>query len=223
MGTRQRRTVGAILRVPLGSGLHAYAWTLPEADFAFFDLRAKSEVLVEEVVRHPIAFRVAVHKSAWVTGRWPRVGKAELPPEVSAPVPTFIRDPMNGRLSIYLLGEIRPASREECVGLMAQLGRRRVAGGRSLVTPPAVPASRRHTSGSISSSAKTVGQRCPPPPLVHHDKEAEEGYRKALAIRRKVLGEEHPHTANSYNSLALCAAQLPCPLCYWRRNRTGHG
>ncbi len=32
--------------------------------------------------------------------------------------------------------------------------------------------------------------------------EAEEGYRKALAIRRKVLGEEHPDTAPSYNNLA---------------------
>ena len=33
--------------------------------------------------------------------------------------------------------------------------------------------------------------------------EAEEGYRKALAICRKVLGEEHPYTANSYSSLAV--------------------
>jgi tetratricopeptide (TPR) repeat protein len=33
-------------------------------------------------------------------------------------------------------------------------------------------------------------------------KEAEEGYRKALAIYRKVLGEEHPDTATSYNNLA---------------------
>ena len=32
--------------------------------------------------------------------------------------------------------------------------------------------------------------------------EAEPLYRKALAIRQKVLGENHPHTANSYNNLA---------------------
>ena len=32
--------------------------------------------------------------------------------------------------------------------------------------------------------------------------EAEEGYRKALAIRRTVLGEARPNTAQSYNNLA---------------------
>jgi hypothetical protein len=103
--------------VPLGKRWHAYAWTLPEADFAFFDLRASSDVPVEEVVRHSIAFRVAVHKSAWTDGRWVRVGKVDPPAELLAPVPTFIRDPLNGQLSIYRLGDIRRATRAECVGL----------------------------------------------------------------------------------------------------------
>src|SRR5207244_3465687 len=35
-------------------------------------------------------------------------------------------------------------------------------------------------------------------------REAEVKRREALAIRQKVLGEEHPHTANSYNNLAFC-------------------
>jgi hypothetical protein len=117
MAVRQRRTVGAVLKVPLGKRWHAYAWTLPEADFAFFNLRAASAVPVEEVVRHPIAFRVAVHKSAWVTGRWLRVGRVQPPPGVLAPVPTFIQDPISGEFSLYLLGDIRPATREQCLGL----------------------------------------------------------------------------------------------------------
>jgi hypothetical protein len=117
LGGIQRRAVGAVLKVPLGGDCHAYAWTLPEVDFAFLDLRAKFSVPIEEVVRHPIAFRIGVHKSAWVRGRWPRVGKAEPTPEILAPVPTFIRDPIDGRFSVYLLGEIRPVNREECVGL----------------------------------------------------------------------------------------------------------
>src|SRR5207302_936869 len=69
VAVRQRRTIGAVLKVPLDRRWHAYAWTLPEADFAFFDLRADSDIPLEEVVRRPIAFRVAVHKSAWTTGR----------------------------------------------------------------------------------------------------------------------------------------------------------
>lgn len=106
-----------MLKVPLDKRWHSDAWTLPEADFAFFDLRTSSDVPVEEVVRHPIAFRVAVHKSAWTNGRWVRVGKADPPAELLAPVPKFIRDPINGQLSIYLRGDIRPATREKCVGL----------------------------------------------------------------------------------------------------------
>ena len=117
MGRIQRRLVGAILKVPLDGECRAYAWTLPEVDFAFFDLRAEIEVPIEEVVCHTIAFRIGVYKSAWTEGRWSRVGRVEPPPEVLAPVPTFIQDPIDGRLSIYLLGEIRPASRDECIGL----------------------------------------------------------------------------------------------------------
>src|SRR5262249_19548715 len=33
-------------------------------------------------------------------------------------------------------------------------------------------------------------------------------YRKALQIRLKVLGEEHPHTAQSYNNVAFCLNTL---------------
>src|SRR5262245_40371599 len=114
---RQRFMIGAIVRVPLDDRWHVYAWMLPEVDFAFFDLRADSEIAIEEIVAYPIAFRVSVHKSAWSTGRWLRVGKAEPPPDVLAPVPEFIEDPLTGRFSIYLNGKIRPATREECVGL----------------------------------------------------------------------------------------------------------
>jgi hypothetical protein len=117
VAARQRFTVGAIVRVPLDDRWHAYAWMVPEVDFAFFDLRANKELAIEEIVTHPIAFRVGVHKSAWATGRWHKVGKSEPPAEVLAPPPTFIEDPLTGRFSIYLNGKIRPANREECVGL----------------------------------------------------------------------------------------------------------
>jgi hypothetical protein len=117
VGIRQRRTVGAILKVPLDGESHAYAWTLPEADFAFFDLRANSDVAIEDVIRRLVAFRVGVHKSAWTTGRWPRVGKVEPPPRLLAAQPKFMQDSFNGRLSIYLGGDIRPATHDECIGL----------------------------------------------------------------------------------------------------------
>lgn len=113
----QRRVIGGVLKVPLGGGWHAYAWTLPEVDFALFDLRTDVEMSAAEVVTHPVAFRVMVNGSAYLDGRWTRIGKVTPPPEVLAPVPTYIQDQFTGQFSIYLAGDIRPATRAECIGL----------------------------------------------------------------------------------------------------------
>ncbi len=117
-GKKQRRVVGAVLQVPLGDGSHVYAQTLAEADFAFFDHRSDRSVSVPEVVVMPVLFRVAVHKSAWVDGRWPRVGAADVRPDLTKPTARFIQDPLHpSRFQIYVAGEIREASKQECVGL----------------------------------------------------------------------------------------------------------
>lgn len=113
----QRRVIGGVLKVPLGDGWHAYAWTLPEVDFALFDLRTDAKMSAAEVVNHPVAFRVMVNESAYLDGLWPRIGKVPPPPEVLAPVPTYIQDKFTGEFSIYLAGDIRPATRVECIGL----------------------------------------------------------------------------------------------------------
>lgn len=113
----QRRVIGGVLKVPLGDGWHAYAWTLPEVDFALFELRTGAEMSAAEVVTHPFAFRVGVNGAAYLDGRWPRIGKVTPPPEVLAPVPTYIQDQFTGQFAIYLAGDIRPATRAECIGL----------------------------------------------------------------------------------------------------------
>jgi hypothetical protein len=118
MPVRQQRTMGAILRVPLNDGWHTYAQTLHEADFAFFDARTRDALAIEEIIQRPILFREAVHKSAYSTGRWPKVGKSPLKPELALPVPKFIQDGLcPDKFEIYLGGVIRPATKEECVGL----------------------------------------------------------------------------------------------------------
>ena len=117
MGVRQRRVVGAVVKIPIEGRHHGYAWTLPEVDVAVFDFQTDADLPAVEVVRHPVAFRVAVNNSAFSSGRWPRVGKVTPPAVVLAPVPTFIQDPISGRFSIYVFGAVRPATRAECVGL----------------------------------------------------------------------------------------------------------
>jgi hypothetical protein len=114
----QRRIVGAVLRVPIGEGIQCLALTLPEADFAFFGPAALVDDASANLFSHPVLFRVAVHKSAWSTGRWSRVARVEVPQDLLAPLPKFIQDPLNAsKFELYVGGEIRPAIRAECEGL----------------------------------------------------------------------------------------------------------
>lgn len=87
---RQKRIIGAILKVPLNDGTHTYVQTLPEADFVFFDARTTIDLKPSEIVNKPILFRVAVHKSAWTDGRWEKIDKAEIDDKLMAPDPKFI-------------------------------------------------------------------------------------------------------------------------------------
>ena len=115
---KQQRTVGAVLAVPLGDGTTCYAITLPEVDFAFFDVRTNDASPQPNLLDSTLLFRVAVHKSAWVNGRWLKVGKVALPAHLRSPQPTFMQDALDLRqFQIYVGGSIRPAAREECEGL----------------------------------------------------------------------------------------------------------
>lgn len=114
----QRRVIGSVHLVALSDGSSVHAVALPEADFAFLDTRFAELDKLSSVLAYPMLFRVAVHKSAWNTDRWKRLGKVDLPSSMMDPQPTFIQDSLDPRkLEIYLRGEIRPASEAECVGL----------------------------------------------------------------------------------------------------------
>ena len=113
-----RRLIGSVHAVPLAGSVFAFCIALPEADFAFFDHLSHKAELPEHLLKTSTLFRVAVHKSAWSRGRWPRVGLLTVPPELLAPVPTFMRDALKpDEYSIYLNGTITRATREECLGL----------------------------------------------------------------------------------------------------------
>ena len=113
-----RRTIGSVHAVPLAGGVYGFCIALAGADFAFFDCRSDSAELPTDLLDRPILFRIAIHKSAWTRGRWPRVAKLKVPPGLLAAVPMFMRDRLRpDQYSIYLDGEIRPATRAECIGL----------------------------------------------------------------------------------------------------------
>lgn len=113
----QRRRIGDIVRIPLEDGTHTYARVLPEASFAFYDSRGTEEIEVDRIVALRVLFFAAVMHRAIRSGRWPVIGHVLCDDGLRAP-PKFIQDPLDKRkFSIYEDGQIRPASRQECLGL----------------------------------------------------------------------------------------------------------
>lgn len=97
---------------------HTYARVLAGAAYAFYDSRGAEELPIEHVVSMPILFFAAVMDSAIKEGRWPIVGHFPLDNQ-TLPPPKFTQDPLDpNAFSIYEnSGEIKKATREQCLGL----------------------------------------------------------------------------------------------------------
>jgi Immunity protein 26 len=114
----QKRVVGDIVRIALGDGFHIYARVLEEALFAFYDCRVPDELPIAQIIASPILFFVPVTRNAVELGRWVVVGNAPLDSVLSNPPTRFIQDiQRKNSFSIYDKGQIRPATKEECIGL----------------------------------------------------------------------------------------------------------
>ena len=97
----KKRTVGDIVKVPLGDGTHTYARVLPHASFAFYDSRVKEELPAEDIAKKPILFFLAVMHDAVKKGRWSIVGHVPVNDGLEAP-PKFIQDALNrNKFEIY--------------------------------------------------------------------------------------------------------------------------
>ena len=114
----QKRTLGDFVKIELGDGFHTYARVLGEATFAVYDCRSADDDLLENVESKPVLFQVAVLDSAVKEGRWQVVGNRPLEKCLQQPMPKFMQDRLRPEsFSIYENGQIRPASRTECLGL----------------------------------------------------------------------------------------------------------
>jgi hypothetical protein len=118
---RQRFEPGAVLRVGLDDGTQTYARMLSHRPYlAVYDARrADDDVDVEQVVRSPVLFVVAVSAAAYRSGRWRRVGSVPLL-AADVAIPEFfvqdIFDPQQCQVVDHL-GHARAATLQECVGL----------------------------------------------------------------------------------------------------------
>jgi hypothetical protein len=118
---RQRFEPGAVLCVGLDDGTHTYARMLSHSPYlAVYDARRSDDAVdVEQIVRSPVLFVVAVSAAAYRSGRWQRVGW--VPPLAAAvAIPEFFRqdifDPQQCQVVDHL-GRERTATPQECVGL----------------------------------------------------------------------------------------------------------
>jgi hypothetical protein len=115
---KQKRAIGDIVTVNLGDGFHTYARTLEEGMFVFYDCRVKEELPIDQGISCPILFQVPVMDYAVTRGHWKVVGTAPLDDALKNPPPRFMQDALRPNMfSIYEKGKIRPAAKEECIGL----------------------------------------------------------------------------------------------------------
>lgn len=115
---RQKRTVGAIVKIPLQKGYHTYGRIL-KSGMAFYDLKSKKEDELQFIVSHPILFVTGVSHSAVTKGLWRKVGVLPLEENLMKFFPQYIQDPINQNHFRILLGNgtEKEATLEECIGL----------------------------------------------------------------------------------------------------------
>jgi Immunity protein 26 len=114
----QKYQVGGILKIPLGDDWHTYGQMTGDAEVAFFDAKTKVELQMSDIVNRPVLFRLGVYNYAITKFIWHKIGKAALSETLKIPQPMFIQDALHPeRFQIYLNGEIRNATREDCIGL----------------------------------------------------------------------------------------------------------
>ena len=119
MNKVQKRVAGDVVRIDLGDGFHTYSRVLEKTLFAFYDGRVNDDIPVDQILALPILFTVPVMKHSVERGRWVVVGSAPLEDSLLNPPLFFMQDILRkDQFQIYEKGgAIRPATKEECLGL----------------------------------------------------------------------------------------------------------
>lgn len=121
---RGRRKTGDIVKVSYAEQSYSLGLVLEEPLIAFFDKAYANEAdwaAGGHLGGH--LFTLMVMRSAVTSGRWPVVGKTDIPNHLQAPPKFAKQDAFTGQTFIYqVIPELaplyeRPATREECEGL----------------------------------------------------------------------------------------------------------
>lgn len=106
-----RKKVGDLYAIPLPDNTLAYGRVLQEVSVAFYKHRAEN--IMDLPTKEEYEFTVGVHKSCFK--EWIFIENRPFADPADAPSPIYqMKDIFTGKYSIYDLGEIRPATEEEC-------------------------------------------------------------------------------------------------------------
>jgi hypothetical protein len=99
----------------LGDGFHSYGGVLPKGTYGLYDIRTTEELPLEEIIKRPILFKVAVMRYAITQGDFPVIGIFPVEDNLKEVPNQFIHNTIADKLDIYLTatGEIRRPSWEE--------------------------------------------------------------------------------------------------------------
>jgi len=83
---------GAVVVIPLDDGFHSYGQMLDDPEYALFDIRTTDKLSPDDVVLRPVAFRLWVMRYAHSTGRWIKIGNAQINGALQQPVLRYNQD-----------------------------------------------------------------------------------------------------------------------------------
>ncbi|UGQ46081.1 Imm26 family immunity protein [Massilia endophytica] len=108
---------GDVYAIPLRTGGFAFGLVCVGGDFSFFDFRASTPVMPEDLLDRGIAFRVPVARDAPRTGKWTVLGNVPLHGDYAKPG-RYLHKPIGSeQCFLYCAGEEVPINIREIDGL----------------------------------------------------------------------------------------------------------
>ncbi|MGJ3234667.1 Imm26 family immunity protein [Marivirga sp.] len=118
---KQKITIGDIVEIKIESNFYCYAQILPNAGYAFFDIKSSSPIdNIEKLNDVPILFILSVYNDVITEGLWLKVGKLPIRDTLKQQPLQFIQDQLNpDKFELYNpnTGESKQAEKGDCKGL----------------------------------------------------------------------------------------------------------
>jgi hypothetical protein len=100
---------GGFVAIDLGDGYVSFGRLLKRPVIAFYDVRTADSLAPEEIIKHPVLFKLCVMRHAITRGTWPVIATLPLDKSLREQVVFFRQDPVTTKLYRYL--DIKPNGR----------------------------------------------------------------------------------------------------------------